>query len=37
MVKFNNGIKVWKVLTGYAIGLRKAHSLPYKHLFRYAR
>ena len=35
--RFNNGRKVWKTLTGYGIGLRKKHGLPYKHLFKYAR
>jgi hypothetical protein len=27
----------WKILTGYAIGLRRKHGLPYKYLFKYAR
>lgn len=33
----NKKYKKWKVLTGYAIGLRIKHGLPYKHLFRLAR
>lgn len=33
----NKKYRKWKILTGYAIGLRIKHGLPCKHLFRYAR